>query len=327
MQENPTMPLNHMLREMLPCGSASFPIQYYVDNLSLCSNRTVPLHWHPELEFFSVTKESVNVQIGSGNVLVSDGETILINGNLLHGYRQVTESSDCICPNVLFAGSLIAPLTSDIYNKYSFPFLYQPDLPYIIFSPDIEWHQQIIKALFHIYTLLSKYGAEGYYVKHSDDFLPKDTVSSDCFELEILQDLCHIFQLLYTHKDELPRTDLPKNELTSQIRLKIMLDYIEKHFKEKLSVEKIAASASISRSEADRCFQKYCHLSPMKYVIRHRLEQAKLLLRSTSLSVKEIGFQCGFQDTSYFVKTFRKYTDVTPSEYKTLSSPRFSVQK
>lgn len=321
MQENPTMPLNHLLREMLPCGSDSFPIQYYVDNLSHCSNRTVPLHWHPEQEFFSVTNGTVNVQIGFGHVLVSEGETILINGNLLHGYQQVTESSDCICPNVLFAGTLIAPLTSDIYNKYLFPFLYQSDLPYIIFSPDIGWHQQIIKALFHIYTLLSKYGAEGYYLKNPDDFLPKDKVFSDCFELEVLQDLCQIFQLLYSHKDELPRTDLPKSELTSQIRLKIMLEYIEEHFTEKLSIEKIASSANISRSEADRCFQKYCQLPPMKYVIRHRLEHAKLLLHSTSLSVKEIGYQCGFQDTSYFVKSFRRYTDVTPSEYKKLSFP------
>ena len=58
----------------------------------------------------------------------------------------------------------------------------------------------------------------------------------------------------------------------------------------------------------------------MKYVIRHRIEYAKLLLRSTSLSVKEVGYQCGFQDTSYFVKTFRKHMLITPSEYKTLSN-------
>ncbi|MGN0511857.1 MAG: helix-turn-helix domain-containing protein [Lachnospiraceae bacterium] len=38
------------------------------------------------------------------------------------------------------------------------------------------------------------------------------------------------------------------------------------------------------------------------------------------LSVKEIGYQCGFQDTSYFVKTFRRHMLMTPSEYKTLSN-------
>lgn len=316
MQDIPTMPLNHLLRETVPCGNTAFPIQYYVDNLSQWNNRTVPLHWHPEPEFFSVTSGAVDVQIGSRHITVSEGETVFINGNLLHSYRQVTEATDCICPNILFSGTLIAPMSSDIYTKYLFPVLYHSELPYIVFSPDTDWHRQLLKVLFHIYALLSKYGAEGYYLKNPDDFLPKDQVSSDCFELEVLQDLCHIFQLLYSHKDELFRIDLPKNELTSQIRLKKMLEYIENHFSEKLSIEKIASSASISRSEAGRCFQKYCHLSPMKYVVNYRIEHAILLLRSTSLSVKEIGFQCGFQDTSYFVKTFRKYMDITPSEYK-----------
>ena len=138
--------------------------------------------------------------------------------------------------------------------------------------------------------------------------------------MDVLQDLCQIFKLLYLHKDELPRTDMPKSEMTSQIRLKTMLKYIESHFSEKLSIKEIASSANISRSEADRCFQKYYQISPMKYVIRHRIEYAKLHLRSTSLSVKEVGYQCGFQDTSYFVKTFRKHMLITPSEYKTLSN-------
>lgn len=320
MKDIPSMPLDQHLKETVPCGSDSFPIQYYVDNLSQWSNQTVPLHWHPEQEFFSVTSGIVDVQIGSKHVQLSEGETIFINGNLLHSYRHVTEISNCICPNILFSSALIAPVTSDIYNKYLFPILYRCDLPYIVFTPDIEWHQQILKTLFHIYTLLSKYGTKGYYLKNPDDFLSKDKVFSNCFELDVLQDLCHIFKLLYSHKDELLRTDMPKSELTSQIRLKTMLKYIESHFSEKLSIKKIASSANISRSEADRCFQRYYQISPMRYVIKYRIEYAKYLLRSTSLSVKEVGFQCGFQDTSYFVKTFRKHMLITPSEYKTLSN-------
>lgn len=272
------------------------------------------------MEIFSVNSGTVNAQIGSEHILLSEGETILINGNLLHSYTRITEAPDCICPNILFSGTLIAPVSSDIYNKYLFPILYHSELPYIVFTPDIEWHQQILKTLFSIYTLMSKYGAEGYYLKNPDDFLPKDKVASECFELEVLQNLCHIFCLLYSHKDELPRINLPKSELSSQVRIKVMIEYIESHFFEKISIEKIASSANISRSEADRCFQKYCHISPMKYVIRHRIEYAKLLLGSTPLSVKEIGFQCGFQDTSYFVKTFHKHMGITPSEYKKICS-------
>ena len=138
--------------------------------------------------------------------------------------------TDCICPNILFSGTLIAPITSDIYNKYLLSVLYHSDLPYIIFTPDIEWHQHLLTTLFHIYTLLSKYGTEGYYRKNPDDFLPKDKVFSDCFELDVLQDMCHIFMSLYSHKDELPRTDMTKNEMTSQILLKKMLKFVRKWY-------------------------------------------------------------------------------------------------
>ena len=79
MKNIPSMPLNQQLKETVLCGSDSFPIQYYVDNLSQWSNQTVPLHWHPEQEFFSVTSGIVDVQISSKHVQLSEGETILIN--------------------------------------------------------------------------------------------------------------------------------------------------------------------------------------------------------------------------------------------------------
>lgn len=57
MKDIPCMPLNQQLKETVPCGSDSFPIQYYVDDLSDWSNQTVPLHWHPEQEFFQLQTE------------------------------------------------------------------------------------------------------------------------------------------------------------------------------------------------------------------------------------------------------------------------------
>lgn len=109
--------------------------------------------------------------------------------------------TDYICPNILFSGTLIAPITSDIYNKYLLSVLYHSDLPYIIFTPDIEWHQHLLTTLFHIYTLLSKYGTEGYYRKNPDDFLPKDKVFSDCFELDVLQDIYPGINSLHKKKE------------------------------------------------------------------------------------------------------------------------------
>lgn len=196
----PVMLQDPQLQETVPCGSDSFPIQYYVDNLSQWCQQSVPLHWHPYLEFFSVESGVVEVQVGSERLTLVQGEAIFISGNLLHGYRQLTGTPICICPNIQFAAQLIAPVSSSIYNKYLLPLFYNPQIPYVVFKPGIEWQQQILATLVHLYTLLSKYGATGYYPSNPDNFLPKNQVFSDCFELEVLQDLCHSCYLLLDKK-------------------------------------------------------------------------------------------------------------------------------
>ncbi|MGN1140691.1 MAG: helix-turn-helix domain-containing protein [Oliverpabstia sp.] len=316
MDHIPVLPLDCRFMETTPHGKSSFPIQYYTDDLACWHNQTVPLHWHSEPEFFSVTGGSVDVQTGNKHVLLSEGNTILISGNQLHSYRQITKESECICPNIVFSADLIAPRSSEIYNKYLLPILYQPSLPYIVFDSDTDWHQELLETLFHTYTLLSKYGSAGYYQKHPDDFLPKQKTSSPCYEMEVLRDLCRIFEILNIHKEQLPLITPEKNELTTQVRLQKMISFIQTHYSEKITVTEIASAADVSRSEAGRCFQNFYQISPMEYVTQCRLEHAQSLLCNSSFSVKEIGFRCGFQDASYFVKTFHKYMQMTPSAYR-----------
>ena len=58
------------------------------------------------------------------------------------------------------------------------------------------------------------------------------------------------------------------------------------------------------------------HRTPMDYVIFYRIEQACVLLSTTPLSVTEISMMCGFNDSGYFTKQFRKLTGTTPLKYR-----------
>ena len=130
------------------------------------------------------------------------------------------------------------------------------------------------------------------------------------------QNLVSIFKILYSHQQELPHTQPGRPDQHSQIRLQKMLRYIQAHFPEEISLDRLAASAGIGRSEAGRCFKKYYARSPMSYVTLYRIKYAQELLVKTSLSVSEIAVRCGFKDSSYFIKVFRKYLSRTPSEYR-----------
>ena len=315
MKAGAVMPRDHQMRENLSQGTDRFPIQYYTDNLAKWEHGQVPFHWHREPEFFSVYQGEVEVRAGDRHLHLVQGETIFLNGGEFHSYAQTGKKKDCLCPNIVFSGELIAPVTGMVYQKYLSAVLYNPSLPYFILGPDVEWQAQIIKRLYHVYGLLAKYGRKGFYEEISLDF-GEGEPDSPCFELDVAGELMGIFRELYIHREDLPFQKESRKEQKTQIRLRKMLDYINEHYQEKISLEEVAASAGISSSEAGRCFQKYYGKAPIEYMIEYRLDQARRLLESSELSVKEIGFECGFYDPSYFTRIYRKHFGITPGNYR-----------
>ena len=95
-----------------------------------------------------------------------------------------------------------------------------------------------------------------------------------------------------------------------------MLAFIHNHYKDKITVAQIADAIGVSEREAMRSFRKSLHQSPIEYLISYRLNEAKKMLRDSELSITEICYQCGFSDSSYFGKVFRKAYGVTPREYR-----------
>ena len=109
---------------------------------------------------------------------------------------------------------------------------------------------------------------------------------------------------------------MPKKALRSADRIKTMLQFIQEHYAEDVSVEQIAASASISASECLRCFHDMIGTTPNQYLREQRAQRAAELLCSTGLQVAEIAMQCGFQDASYFARAFRQVYGCGPTEYR-----------
>ena len=171
----------------------------------------------------------------------------------------------------------------------------------------------MLSCLFRVYQLIG--GEAVYAIPHFSTYLSKQS-HTECPELEVHQNLFEFFKILYNNQSEFPHSKIQPLDAKTQIRIQQMIQYIQKHFSEMITLEDLAASANISRSEAGRCFQKYYADTPMSYLIRYRLQQAQKFLLTSTLSVKEISCQCGFSDSSYFVKIFRKHMKRTPAEYR-----------
>src|ERR1700750_608759 len=95
-----------------------------------------------------------------------------------------------------------------------------------------------------------------------------------------------------------------------------LFEVVEAHLYSPISIVDLARLTGRSLSTFKRDFETQFCDTPANYIKEKKLEKALELLQSTELSVSEICFEVGFQDTSHFTKTFKQKYNQTPSEYR-----------
>ena len=94
-------------------------------------------------------------------------------------------------------------------------------------------------------------------------------------------------------------------------------DYIDANFNDtSLSVDFLAEKAVMSNVYFRSLFKAQYYLSPSQYIISARLKNAKSLMKYSFLTLEECALQSGFSSLQYFCRVFKKYTGMTPSEYR-----------
>lgn len=94
------------------------------------------------------------------------------------------------------------------------------------------------------------------------------------------------------------------------------LEWLEKHYHEEMSVPQLAALCHMSESGFRKRFTEYAGVSPLRYRLERRMEQAKRLLSTDSATVGEAATAVGFQDQNYFCRLFRKMNGMSPGAYR-----------
>ena len=102
----------------------------------------------------------------------------------------------------------------------------------------------------------------------------------------------------------------------SQALFGAIRDYIDEHYASPLTRESVAKAFYISPNYLSHLFQKTGAVGFNEYLTHTRLEHARRLLKGYDLKIKEIAHSCGFIDSNYFCRLFRKNTERSPSEYR-----------
>ncbi len=102
-------------------------------------------------------------------------------------------------------------------------------------------------------------------------------------------------------------------------RLTPLIDYIEHHYSENLTQKNLCSQIEVSPQHLCRMFQQCLGTRPMEYLAKIRINHACDLLSKTQKSVETISYDVGFNNLNYFCKTFKKYTSMTPGQYRIAS--------
>ena len=92
-----------------------------------------------------------------------------------------------------------------------------------------------------------------------------------------------------------------------------IVGYVEKHFTEKLTIEKLCNKFFISRTTVNTIFKNYTGVTFLKYLNFLRVKESNRLIRESRFSMKSISSLCGFSDYSTFYREYKKFFDVSPN--------------
>lgn len=279
-------------RELTRHGTALFPVACYYDDLS---REAVAWHWHDEPEALVVESGTALVSVNGTDYTVQTGEGFFVNAGALHRARS-EGAEDCRLRSVVFHPRLVGgSVDSILWQKYLEPLLSDPGRPCVHFTNARDWETAAIHAIQAAWQA----GAS----------------ETEGFEFEVREQLSRLFFLLAKHCPGVTKAPSEK-ALRDSARIKTMLQYIQARLGEELTLAGIAKSANLSENECLRCFRGMIGATPIQYVKQVRIQKAAELLLSTDRKISDIGMECGFQEMSYFAKTFRALKGYTPSEFR-----------
>lgn len=284
------------LHEQITYDSNQIPMVICVDRFDDYSNREWTCHWHEEFEMLTVRQGSLECTFyqGVGNpttLALKSGDAVFINSCVLHSVKAIepnTTSAGFVLPMNFFDIRAIQSLGSKIMK----PITESVGTHFVISCSDTK-NEKLLDAISELCDVDSQ---------------------KEWHELYCIEMMCRIWRLLANRIAE--SRAILQNDDVNDSRMKEMLSYVHENFGQHLSVQDIAQSGKVSRTECFKLFQNILHKTPTEYLNEYRLSTAAMLLTHSQKSITDIALSCGFGDTSYFSKIFRKQYGVTPREYR-----------
>lgn len=275
-------------------GHEDFPFNIYLCSIPL-DFHLVPTHWHNDMEIIYIKKGRGIVSIDLRPSAVAQGDIVIVPPGRLHSIGQFGQHS-MEYENIIFQLDMLFPRQEDLcVSEYFLPLLQrQLEIPVFLCS-GLEFYEAAAACLDEADNLCS--------------------LRPPAYELSVKAQLFQFFYILFSHGTPVPKPAPPlKNR--SIHKAKLIFQYIENHYAENLTIKEMAETCGFSQSHFMKFFKSSFGTSFVSYLKEYRLTKAARLLVSSSGSVLTIAQETGFDNLSYFNRSFKKMYGVTPRQFR-----------
>ena len=280
-------------KELKEHGNFAFPVNISIEKIQAYEQGFFLWHWHPEIELTLILSGQMEYQINDRTYVLSKGDGLFGNSNSLHS-GHMTNEKECTYLSITFHPRFLYGYENSIVQtKYVNYITSNEAWSSLLLKDQVAWQQEVLTCMREIYEL--------------------SQAPTDDLELRVQMLLMTIWQKLYHHFSTQPN-NLVKTTQHLQ-RLRDIISYIETHYNQDISLEDVAKSATICKSECCRFFKKHMGITIFDYILYLRIQKSLPLLLEAS-SITEVAARVGFASPSYYSQIFKRYMKCTPMEYK-----------
>lgn len=268
-------------------GTFDFPVEFHhID--SQHPQYAMPFHWHIEYEIIRILEGYFTISLDEKEFHAKKGDIVFINSGTLHAGVPENCVYECIVfdMNMLMKkDNICQKFIQDIMNHVI-------NIKEFFTGKDTEFH----RTVWQLFDVLNKknYG----------------------YQLIIQGCLYQLIGIILENGDYVTDSlQTPQNHRRI-LQLKQVLEVIENSYSSVITLEELSRAAGMSPKYFCRFFQEMTHKSPIDYLNYYRVERACFLLLNTETSITDITYNVGFNDLSYFIKSFKKYKGITPAKYR-----------
>ncbi len=273
-------------------GEAFFPIQKYITALSP-QYPVLTNHWHEEAEFTLIQKGQGSYQIELTEYTVEPEDLIFVPPLMLHS-ASIQPTGALLSETYVFHMNFLGGNSTDICStRYLLPLTHHEII--------LPW---VVKPEHPVYFSLRKLFSQISSLYNGD--IPG-------YELALKSLFLQVLFLLLQYQETAPAPD--HSAVLYSEKLKTVLDYLELHYMDALTVSDLAGLCYFSEYHFMRFFKKHMSMTCMEYLNNLRLEKAVELLEYDNASILEVSLSVGFHNLSYFHRAFKKKYHMTPGEF------------